>query len=92
MKTRLYDAGLGFVLGLSLMGLFAIWQADQIRRYERLYAEQDFEIKVHRDFATAKATAASRLRAIVCQQQEQIAELGSQLEQSSHRVLTKIDE
>lgn len=81
MRIRLYDTALGFALGLCVMGLFALWQADQIRNWERLYAEQDYEIQVHRDYATAKARLASQLSIKLCERQTKIDDLTAELEQ-----------
>lgn len=80
MKTRLYDGSLGFILGLCTMGLYAIWQAQQLKSWERLYSEQEFEVKVHRDYGTVKSRLVCRLSDSLQEQASKIAELNAQLE------------
>lgn len=79
MKTRIYDNILGLVLGLCVMGLFSIWQSDQIRRWERLYWDQDFEIEVHRNYGTANKQLACQLMIALDEQAKVISQLTAEL-------------
>lgn len=85
-KKRLYDSGLGFVLGICLMGLIVLGQSQQSKNWEQLYADQEFEVKVHRDYATVKSRLVCQLSGVVREQASKIAELNAQLEQLRSKV------
>ena len=92
MKKRLYDSLLGLVLGLCSMGLFAIWQADQIRRWERLYWEQDYEITTHKNYGTSRDRIICDLTNRLNEQKASIAKLSARLAQFEPEVTSTFSE